>query len=103
MIIGTPVETRSGYVRIPAGRVAASDSLNGDCSNYQSNYVVKDLLEQFIPIQIIIVVVFQGIGLLACSGSEFYFLKLMNLFRQMLGLLGWGIGSSQGLYLHRTT
>jgi hypothetical protein len=33
-----------------------------------------------IMITIIVVVVFQGLGLLAYSGSEFIFLKLMNLF-----------------------
>jgi hypothetical protein len=32
--------------------------------------------------------VFQGLGPLVCSGSEFIFLKLMNLFGQLVGLLG---------------
>jgi hypothetical protein len=32
-----------------------------------------------------------------------YFLKLMNPFGQSIGLLGGGIGPTQGLYLHRTT
>jgi len=32
-----------------------------------------------------------------------YFLKLMYLFRQLVGLLGWGISWTQGLYLHCTT
>jgi hypothetical protein len=32
-----------------------------------------------------------------------YFLKLMNLFGQLVGLLGRGIGPTQGLYLHSTT
>jgi hypothetical protein len=32
-----------------------------------------------------------------------FFLKLMNLFGKMVGLLGRGIGPTQGLYLHRTT
>jgi hypothetical protein len=27
----------------------------------------------------------------------------MNLFGQLVGLLGWGIGPTQGLYLRRTT
>jgi hypothetical protein len=31
------------------------------------------------------------------------FLKLMNLFTQLVGFLGWGIGPTQGLYLHSTT
>jgi hypothetical protein len=31
------------------------------------------------------------------------FLKLMNLFGQLVGLLGRGIAPTQGLYLHRTT
>jgi hypothetical protein len=50
-----------------------------------------------------IIIIFQGLGLLACSGSEFIFLKLMNLFGQLAGLLGRGISPTQGLYLHRTT
>jgi hypothetical protein len=32
-----------------------------------------------------------------------YFSKLMNLFGQLVGLLGRGISPTQGLYLHRTT
>jgi hypothetical protein len=32
-----------------------------------------------------------------------YFLKLVNLFGHLLGLLGRGISPTQGLYLHRTT
>jgi len=44
-----------------------------------------------IIIIIIVVVVLKGLGLLAYSGSEFIFLKLMNLFRQLVGLLGRGI------------
>jgi hypothetical protein len=39
----------------------------------------------------VVVVVFQGLGLLACSGFKF-FLKLMNLFGQLVGLLGRGTG-----------
>jgi len=41
---------------------------------------------------IFVIIMFQGIVLLACSGSEFVFLKLMNL-----------LDSRTGLYLHRTT
>jgi hypothetical protein len=37
-----------------------------------------------------IIVIFQGIGPLACYCSEFF--KLMNLFRHLVGLLGMGIG-----------
>jgi hypothetical protein len=50
-----------------------------------------------------IVVVFQGLVLLACSGFRIFFPKLTNLFRQLVGLLGRGIGPTQGLYLDRTT
>jgi hypothetical protein len=32
-----------------------------------------------------------------------YFLKFTNLFRHLVGLLGRGIGPTQGPYLHRTT
>jgi hypothetical protein len=42
-----------------------------------------------------------GLGLVACSSSELL-LKIMN-HRQMAGLLGRVINTSQGLYLHRTT
>jgi hypothetical protein len=52
---------------------------------------------------IIIISFFQRLGLLACSGSEFIFLKLMYLFGQLVGLLGGGISPTQGLYLNRTT
>jgi hypothetical protein len=52
---------------------------------------------------VIVVVVFQGLDLLASSISEFYFLKFINLFRQLVVLFGWGIGPPQGLYLHKTT
>jgi hypothetical protein len=45
----------------------------------------------------------QGLGLLACFGSELIFLKLMSLFRHLVGLLGRVIGLTQCLYLHRTT
>jgi hypothetical protein len=38
---------------------------------------------------------FEGLSLLACSGSEF--------IRQLLGLLRQWISPAQGLYLHRTT
>jgi hypothetical protein len=51
----------------------------------------------------ITILIFQGLGLLAYSGSEFIFLKLMNLFGQLVGLLGRGISPTQGLYLHRIT
>jgi hypothetical protein len=57
----------------------------------------------YIPkiIIIIVVVVFQGLGLLACSVSEVIILKLMNLLGQLVGLLGRGIGPTQVLYIHR--
>jgi hypothetical protein len=55
---------------------------------------------QIIIVVVVVVVVFQGLGLLACSGSEFIYLKLMNLFGQLVGLLGRGISPTQGLYLH---
>jgi hypothetical protein len=32
--------------------------------------------------------------------SELIFLKHMNLFGQLVGLLGWGIGPTQGVYLY---
>jgi hypothetical protein len=51
---------------------------------------------------IVIIVIFQGLGLLAYSSSELIFLKLINLFRHLVGL-GQVISLMQGLYLHRTT
>jgi len=38
---------------------------------------------------------------MAYSDSEF-FMKFMNLFGHLVGLLGRGISPMQGLYLHRT-
>jgi hypothetical protein len=35
-----------------------------------------------------------------CSSSEFIFLKLVNLFGQLVRLLAWGISPMQGLYIH---
>jgi hypothetical protein len=35
--------------------------------------------------------------------QNLFFLKLMNIFGQLVGLLGRGISPTQGLYLHRTT
>jgi hypothetical protein len=35
--------------------------------------------------------------------QNFIFLKLMNIFGQLVGLLGRGISPTQGLYLHRAT
>jgi hypothetical protein len=52
---------------------------------------------------IIVVVIFQGLGLLTCSISELIFLKFINLFGQFVGLPEQGFGPMQGLYLHRTT
>jgi hypothetical protein len=43
------------------------------------------------------------IMLLGFFRFRIYFVKLMNLFGQLVGLLGRGIGPTQGLYLHRTT
>jgi hypothetical protein len=43
------------------------------------------------------------IRLLGLFRFKIYFLKCMNLFGQLVGLLGRGIGRPQGLYLHRTT
>jgi hypothetical protein len=40
---------------------------------------------------------------MAYSDSESQLLKFMNLFGQLVGLLGRGISPTQGLYLHRTT
>jgi hypothetical protein len=37
---------------------------------------------------------------MACSDLEFNFSEFMNLFRHLVGLLGWGTSSAQGLYLH---
>jgi hypothetical protein len=64
---------------------------------------IREYIIIIIIVVVVVVVVFQELGLLACSGTELIFLKLMNLFRQLVELLGRGIGQTQGLYLHRTT
>jgi hypothetical protein len=43
------------------------------------------------------------IGPLGLLRFRIYFLKLMNPFGHLVGLLEWEIGPTQGLYLHRTT
>jgi hypothetical protein len=50
-------------------------------------------------LRIIIIIVYLGLSLLACAGSEFTFQKLMNLFEQLVGVLGRGISLTQA-YLH---
>jgi len=45
-------------------------------------------------------IVFQGLGLLASFDSRTYFSENMNLFGQLVGLLGRGICPTQGLYLY---
>jgi hypothetical protein len=42
----------------------------------------------------------QGRPYTACSDSEFLLLKFMNLFGHLVGILGWGISPTQGLYLY---
>jgi len=46
-----------------------------------------------------IIIVFQGLGLLTCSVQNLFSVKRMNLFGQLVGLLGRGINPTQGLYL----
>jgi hypothetical protein len=53
---------------------------------------------------IIIIIIFSAIWPLGLFRlREFIFLKILNLFRQLVGLLGRVIGLTQSLYLHRTT
>jgi hypothetical protein len=48
----------------------------------------------------IIIIVFQGLSLLACSGFRTYFSESYKSIGQLVGLLGREIGPTQGLYLH---
>jgi hypothetical protein len=63
-------------------------------SSYHAKYRIYGILN------IIVIIIFQGLGLLACSSFRIYFLKLMNLFGQLVGLLGWATGPMQGLYIY---
>jgi hypothetical protein len=60
-------------------------------------------LNILIVIIIVVVVVVVVVVFLGLFRFRIYFLKFMNLFRQLVGLLGGGISPTQGLYLHRTT
>jgi hypothetical protein len=53
-----------------------------------------------IIIIIIIVVGYRGLDLFACSFFRNYFSETYESIGQLVGLLGWGIGQKQGLYLH---
>jgi hypothetical protein len=44
---------------------------------------------------------YHGLDTIACSDSELFWKS--ESFRHLVGFLGWGIGTSQGLYLHRIT
>jgi hypothetical protein len=70
------------------------------CLSIGSNFYHVNSTDTTLRKYLLIITVFQGLGLLACSGSEFIFLKLMNLFGQLVGLFRRGIFPTQGLYLH---
>jgi hypothetical protein len=49
---------------------------------------------------IILIATFQGLGLVACSKSEFLFSETYDSIGQLVVILGQGTVPTQGLYLH---
>jgi hypothetical protein len=70
-----------------------------ELSRFLKGIVWKPLLTIFV---VVVAAVFQALGLLACSGSEFIFWNLW-IYGHLVRLLGRGVTPMQGLYLHRTT
>jgi hypothetical protein len=62
-------------------------------------YLIKVIISSSSTITVV-VVVFQGLGLLDCPTLELIFLNFVNLFLQLIGRPGRGIGRTKGLHLN---